>query len=279
MGVGGSRVGGAGVTVGGGAIGGSGTEGDPEGGGGAEAAAPFSPIANYDFGLASTITLSGSEITDVVDRVGNSNLTRVTEGPDEQVAWQNGRNGADIGSISAGSRGLRTGTSNPTGFADNQSWTVGFVADIGALASAGVKILFGWMNGAYSAGWAVLHANGVAANRSVFGASDNFGIGTGAEVTTAGTEGVEIYVCTFDDSDDFCRTYVDGSTTAQDADDTFGTKTNDAAQGFYVGGDSGLGAVPFTNAIIGEIVIYNSLLVEADRTTLATYLNDKWAVY
>ena len=275
-GIGGTRVGGSGVEGIGGGVGGSGTEGDPEGGGGVTLP-PFSPLNNWDFSDADTVTLSGSEITDITDRVGDANMTRVTEGPDQAVAFQNGLNGADIGTISTGSRGLRTGTSNPTGYADETDFTIGIVCDIGAVANTPLRTLLNWANGAYSAGWSMVHPSGLGANVVFWSMGSNQGIGVGSQIQTA-DEGVRVLILTIDESATTLAVYRDGDASTPIDTDNIGEDTGNPNNGVRLGGDD-FGGTPMENAIVGEIVVYNSLLDSGDRAELFTYLNDKWAVF
>jgi len=228
--------------------------------GAARVAAGGLPVAGYsawyDFSDDATLTLSGSEITDVLDKSGNGyHLTRMTSGPTRATGWP----GTSLAYAQSDGTNLR-GLTNAAG--------------------AGISGDFTWLAVAYAATSARTNSNAdamvrlrtLASYKDSTVASLKLWQGAGAltiSTTADDITGKRVHARTLSGT---AHSYWLG-TTAKVSNMT-GTAGGSGPLDLFAEQSNSNGS----DWRIGEVIIYPSALSQADRESVTSYLSTKWSI-
>jgi hypothetical protein len=208
----------------------------------------LSPILWYDFSDESTVTTSGTEVTQITDKGSrNWTLTKTTTGP-QYVVGTNSLKCVDWGSSTHSNRLRNTDTTSTNvaemyivldaAFGNSFPTFNGLVS--GTSANPFLDGYFGDAGFSSSSGWDSAFVNGSASNTFSF---------ILPAINSASLLRVK-------KSDNTAATFVDGF--------QIGMDRNNAGRGWY--------------GLIGEVVCFSSVLSDTNRGLVQTWLGTKWGL-
>jgi len=244
--------------------------GKTAGGGGGSGPAAGS-VAWYDFSSTSYYTLSDADVTAAVDRSGSGNTLGVLAGMESpHIKTVNGMTGLDCDTPADPGLGIAEPVAGLTSTTQVHVFIV-YQRDEGNYV-AGWENLISYNNAAWGNGWRLF--NGKTPSATLKADVDGYAAGELAPgtATDTGAAVYKILELKWTGGSTELKTRVDEG--AYGTDSSAPASTNYTAAQLTLGNSMGGGYS--AEGTIGEVIIYNEVLSDADRNQTRAYLADKW---